>query len=355
MNMTDAKSTPRWRKFLTWTVTGLLSISILIAIGWGIFTYYQLDEEVYTDDAQVEEYINPVNTRITGYIKEVRFTDHQRCKKGDTLVIIDDREFHIAREQAEAAWISAKASRGVTSSSVSTVRSNELVTDANIRSLEARILYAQQNLNRYEHLLKEDAATQQQYDQVKTEYTALVEQRAALVQQRATTGLSTNETSRRILVNEAEIKRAQAALDLTALNLSYTIITAPYDGVTGRRTIQEGQAVSAGQTLLNFVRSNSKWVVANYKETQVRRLHIGQKMQLTVDGIGKKIFEGRIIAISEATGSRYSAIPVDNSTGNFVKVRQRIPVRIEFTSGNNRADLDQLIAGMNVEARVAEK
>lgn len=353
--MTEIKPIPRWRKLLTWTVTTLLSISIVIAIGWGIFTYYELDKQVYTDDAQVEEYINPVNTRITGYIKEVRFTDHQRFKKGDTLVTIDDREYHIAREQAEAAWLSAKATRGVTASSVSTVRSNQLVTDANIRSLDARIWNAQQNLNRFQHLLQEDAATQQQYDQVKTEYTALVEQKTALVQQRATTGLSTDETSRRIFVNEAEIKRAQAALDLTALNLSYTIITAPYDGVTGRRNIQEGQAVSAGQTLLSFVRSDNKWVVANYKETQVTRLHIGQKMHLTVDGIEKKTFEGRIVAISEATGSRYSAVPVDNSTGNFVKVRQRIPVRIEFVANNDRADLDRLIAGMNVEVRVAEK
>jgi len=352
--MTETKSTPRWRKILIRIATTGLSLSILVAIGWGVYNYYQLDEAVYTDDAQVEEYINPVNTRVTGYIKEVRFTDHQRCKTGDTLVIIDDREFRIACEQAQAAWLAAKASRGVTTSAVSTVRSNELVTDANIRGFEARIWNAQQNLNRFEHLLKEDAATQQQYDQVKTEYTSLVEQRAALVQQKATTGLTTVETSRRILVNEAEIKRAQAAIDQTNLNLSYTVITAPYDGVAGRRNIQEGQAVGAGQNLLTFVRSDNKWVVANYKETQVTRLHVGQKMWLTVDGIREKTFEGRIIAISEATGSRYSAIPVDNSTGNFVKVRQRVPVRIAFTSNNDHADLDRLITGMNVEVRVAE-
>ena len=353
--MSKSTSPPRRRKILAGIVTGLLSLSILTAIAWGVFTYYQLDDKAYTDDAQVEEYINPVNTRITGYIKEVRFTDHQHCKKGDTLVTMDDREFRIACEQAGAAWLSARASRVVTASAVSTVRSNELVTDANIRSLDARIWNARQNLSRFEHLLNDDAATQQQYDQVKTEYTALVEQKAALVQQKATTGLSTEETARRIFVNEAEIKRAQAAIDQTALNLSYTIITAPYDGVTGRRNIQEGQAVGAGQTLLSFVRANSKWVVANYKETRVTRLHVGQKMRLTVDGIGSKTFEGRIISISEATGSRYSAVPVDNSTGNFVKVRQRIPVRIEFTTNNDRADLDRLIAGMNVEVCIDEK
>lgn len=335
--------------------TALLSISIVVAIGWGIYTYYHLDSQIYTDDAQVEEYINPVNTRIAGYLKEIRFTDHQRFRKGDTLVTIDDREFRITVEQARATWLAACASKAVTASAVSTVHSNLQITDANIRSLDARIWNAQENLGRFEHLLKEDAATQQQYDQVKTDYTALMEQKVALVRQRMTNSLSTTETSRRIPVNEADIQRAHAAMDLAALNLSYTIITAPYDGITGRRNIQEGQAVTVGQTLLSFVRSDSKWVVANYKETQVTRLHIGEKMLLTADGIPGIHFEGQITAISEATGSKYSAIPVDNSTGNFVKVRQRIPVRIEFSAGNNKAGLDRLIAGMNIEVRVAGK
>jgi membrane fusion protein (multidrug efflux system) len=353
--MSDSKPSARKRHPVAIIATVLLCLSILVAIGWGAYTYYRLDTEIYTDDAQVEEYINPVNTRITGYLRDIRFTDHQHFHKGDTLVTIDDREFRIAVEQANAAWLAAKASRGVTTSAVSTVRSNELVTDANIRSLDARIWNAQQNMNRFDHLLKEDAATQQQYDQVKTEYTALVEQKAALVQQKATTGFSTAETSRRIPVNEADIRRAHAAMDLAELNLSYTIITAPYDGVTGRRNIQEGQAVSAGQTLLSFVRGDSKWVVANYKETQVARLHIGEKMTITADAIPGVQLEGQVTAISEATGSKYSAIPVDNSTGNFVKVRQRIPIRIEFTTANKKSDLDRLIAGMNMEVRVAGK
>jgi membrane fusion protein (multidrug efflux system) len=234
-------------KLFSRIINVLLSTGLVIAIVWAVYTYYHLDDQVYTDDAQVEEYINPVNTRITGYLKEIRFTDHQRCKKGDTLVTIDDREYRIAVEQAHAAWLAARASKVVTASAVSTVNSNQQITDANIRSLDARIWNAQQNMERFDHLLKDDAATQQQYDQVKTDYTALVEQREALVRQRMTTGFSTAETSRRIPVNEADIEHAQAVVDLAALNLSYTIITAPYDGVTGRRTIQEGQAVTAGR------------------------------------------------------------------------------------------------------------
>jgi len=353
--MSDLKPTPPKNKIAKTVITALLTLSILTAIGWASYSYYRLDRRRYTNDAQIVQYINPINTRITGYLRDIRFSDHQHCRKGDTLVIIDDREFRIAVEQAEAAWLSARASKEVTSSAVSAIYSNVQVTDANIRSLDARIWNARQNMERFEHLLKEDAATQQQYDQMKTEYVSLAEQKEALLRQRQTTGLSTTETSRRISVNEAEIKRSKAAMDLAALNLSYTVITAPYDGVTGRRNIQEGQAVTAGQTLLSFVRSNSKWVVANYKETEITDLHIGEKMLITVDGIAKKQFEGRIVAISEATGSLYSAIPIDNSTGNFVKVRQRIPVRIEFTDSNSTTDIDRLIAGMNVEIQVAEK
>ena len=352
-----SNSTPLPKKGNIWRgiTTALLTAAIVAAVCWGVYTYFHLDKRLYTNDAQVEEYINPVNTRITGYLKEVRFGDHQRCRKGDTLVIIDDREFHIAVEQTQAAWLSAKASKQVTSTAVATVHSNVKITDANIRSLDARIWNARQNMERFENLLREEAATQQQYDQMKTEYVALAEQKEALIRQRTTTGLSTEEATRRIYVNEAEIMRAKAAMDLAELNFSYTVITAPYDGVTGRRNIQEGQAVTAGQTLLSFIRSDSKWIVANYEETQVTRLHIGQKMLITADGIPGRRFEGRIAAISEATGSLYSAIPVDNSTGNFVKVRQRIPVRIEFTGNNNSQEIEKLIAGMNVEVQIGEK
>jgi len=353
--MSEKKNGSKGRKIVIGIITGLMACGIAFAILWGAAMYYHLDKQLYTNDAQVEEYINPVNTRIAGYLKQVRFSDHQRFRKGDTLVTIDDREYRIAVEQAEAAWLSACAAKAVTASSVNTVSSNTAVEEANIRSLDARIWNAEQNLHRYEALLKEGAATQQQYDQVQSDYASLSEQRKALERQRVTTDLSSAEVSHRIPVNEAEIKRAHAALDLAQLNFSYTIITAPYDGVTGRRNIQEGQAVTAGQALLSFVRSDSKWVVANYKETQVTHLRIGQKMVLTVDGVDDFEFEGRIVAISEATGSRYSAIPVDNSTGNFVKVRQRIPVRIEFTDKNKPADLERLIAGMNVEVRIAEK
>lgn len=329
----------------------LLALVFILFIAWWAKEYFNLGDSLYTNDAQVEEYINPINSRIPGYIKQVRFKEHQIVNKGDTLVIVDDSEYKIQLEQAEAAYLSALALKNVTASSVNTVRSNLSVSDANIKAADARLWNAGQNFKRYQSLLKDGAATQQQFDQIKSEYDALLSQKAALVQQRNTTTLSTSETSQKITINDADIKRAHAAVEMAKLNLSYTVITAPYDGVTGRRTIQEGQLLQPGQTLLSFVRKGDKWVVANFKETQIAKLKIGQKMTIAVDGIDGVNFSGTISAISQATGSRYSAVPTDNSTGNFIKVRQRIPVKIDFSSQKNSRLLDQVRAGMNVEIK----
>jgi membrane fusion protein (multidrug efflux system) len=331
----------------------LLTVVAVAFIVWGISTYFDLSRDLYTNNAHIEKYINPVNTRIPGYIKEVRFFEHQNVKKGDTLVLIDDREYRIQVEQAEAAYLAAQASKIVTASSVNTVQSGLSTTDANIEASNVRLWNAEQNYHRYENLLRDGAATQQQFDQIKTEYETLLAQTKALREQRATTGLSTVETSNRISVNEAEIKRTHALLDFAKLNLSYTVITAPYDGVTGRRTIQEGQLVQGGQTLLSYVRNDSTWVVANYKETQVTKLYIGQKVKLQVDGFGSKKFNGMVTAIAEATGSIFSAVPTDNSTGNFIKVQQLVPVKIEFNDNpENKEFLNRFRAGMNAEVRI---
>lgn len=339
-----------------WKIRIMNFVLISAAIGgiaWGISTYFDLDDDLYTNDAQVEEYINPVNTRIPGYINKVYFQEHQLVKKGDTLLTIDNREYKYQLEGAQAAYLSALASRNVTSFSVSTIHSNTHVSDANIEANQARLLNAHKNLTRYDNLLKEGAATQQQYDQVKSDYDAMAAQTDALKQQKQTVNLSANETSKRLLVNDAEIKRAHSVMEMAALNLSYTTILAPYDGTTGRRTVQEGQLLQAGQTLLSFVRHDNKWVIANYTEEQVTRLHIGQQVKLTIDGLDNQEISGRISAISAATGSRYSAIPLDNSTGNFVKVRQRVPVRIEFLKSQAFNVLaTRMRAGMNVVVRL---
>ena len=355
MNNENQEAKPARKKTAVIIVNCLLVLLIVIAIIWAASTYFNLGNNLYTNDAQVEEYINPVNVRIQGYVKSVRFEEHQHIHKGDTLVIIDQSEYKIQLEQAEATCLSAMAARNVTASAVNTVNSNQDVIDANIKAVQARVWNAGQNYQRFANLLKDSAATQQQFDEVKTEYDALVEQRNALIRQNHTNSLNTGETSKRISVNDAEIKRARAAVDLARLNLSYTVIVAPYDGVTGRRNIQEGQLVEPGQNMLSYVRDDEKWVVANYRETQIGAIRVGQKMTLKIDGLDGRAFQGRVVAISGATGSRYAAIPVDNSTGNFVKVQQRIPVKIAIDQTKApKADLENLRAGMNVEVTKAD-
>jgi len=355
MNNENQEAKPVRKRAAVIIVNCLLVLLIVIAIVWAASTYFDLGNDLYTNDAQVEEYINPVNVRIQGYVKSVRFEEHQHIHKGDTLVVIDQNEYKIQLEQAEAAYLSATAARNVSASAVNTVNSNQAIIEANIKAVQARVWNAGQNYRRFANLLKDSAATQQQFDEVKTEYDALVEQRNALISQNRTNSLNTSETSKRISVNDAEIKRARAAVDLARLNLSYTVILAPYDGVTGRRNIQEGQFVGPGQNMLSYVRDDEKWVVANYRETQIGAVRLGQKMTLKIDGLDGRAFQGKVVAISGATGSRYAAIPVDNSTGNFVKVQQRIPVKIAIDQTKTAKEvLDNLRAGMNVEVTKAD-
>lgn len=323
---------------------------VLIAAGliWILRQYFHVGDGSYTNAAQVEAYINPINTRVPGYIKEIRFIEHQEVRQGDTLVVIDDSELQTALAQAEAAYANALAAKQTTASSVRTVRNNIGVSEANIAGAKARLWNAEQNYKRYESLLKDDAVTRQQFEQMKTEYEAQQATYEALVNQRNTTRLSADETATRLAVNDAEIKRAKAALDMAKLNISYTVITAPQNGFVGRRIINEGQLLQAGQQLATIVTGEGKWVTANYRERQMDRIQIGRKLRIKVDALGDKEYTGAVTAISAATGSRYASVPVDNSTGNFVKVQQRIPVRIEFTNDNTPEDLALLRAGMNV-------
>lgn len=337
-----------------WAVNGVLLLAIAGGAGWTYDKFARYRNYEITNDAQVEEFINPINSRIGGYIRDIRFTEHQSVKKGDTLVVIDDRELKIAVAQAEAAFLEAQAGQGVTTSSINTVRNNTDVADANIEELKVRLLNAEQNYNRYVNLLKDESVSQQQFDLVKTDYDALKARYQAMKVQRQSTELATHEVRKRLSVNVAGIKRTAAALDMARLNLSYTVITAPYDGYVGRRLIQEGQLIQPGQSLVSIVRADQKWVTANYKETQTAHLHVGQPVSIRVDALEGKVLKGTVTAISQATGARYSAVPTDNSTGNFIKIQQRIPVRIDF-SENSPEDIARLRAGMNAEVEASSR
>ena len=331
-------------------INTLVFLFLVVGFFWLIRNYFHLGRNDFTDSAQVEEFINPVNARVSGYIKEIRFIEHQKVNKGDTLLIIDDREILTQLGQAEAAYMNALASKNVTLSSVNTVANNINTTQSNIAGAKARLDNAETNLKRYENLLKSEAVTHYQYEQVKTEYDVAKSSYDALVSQKKTADFSTTETKSRLALNDAEIKRAEAALEMAKLNVSYTVITAPYDGIMGRRLIQEGQLLQQpGMQVATIVSDEDKWVTANFLESQIPNVAIGKKVVMKADALGGKEFEGIVTAISAATGSKYSSVPVDNSMGNFVKVQQRLPVRIEFTGNNDKETLQNLRAGMNMD------
>ena len=366
-NKTVAKNEQKKKKS---NIAKLINLVVLVMVLGGLFwvvkSYFNFGNDKYTNAAQVESFINPINTRVSAYIKEIRFVEHQPVKKGDTLLILDNREILTQVGQAEAAYMAALASKNVTSQTVNTASNNVNTVGANVQAskagieaAKARLWNAEQNFKRYQNLLKDEAVTRQQFDQIKTEYESQkaqlevqIAQLQSVVNTKRSSELTVNEVKSRIGLNDAEIKRVESALEMAKLNLSYTVITAPHDGIMGRRSVNVGQLLNPSQQVATIVDINNVWITANYRENQMENVKIGGLAKVTVDALGGKEFEGKITAISGATGARYSAVPVDNSTGNFVKVQQRIPVRIEFTDKNKIEDLKQLRAGMNVQVTI---
>lgn len=323
-------------------------IGIFLAI-WGLYVIISLfvdyKSSETTEDAQVEQYLSPVNIRVPGYIKKIYFTEHQHVRKGDTLLVLEDDEYRIRLKEAEAALMDARSGRKVVANTLNTVSNSASVYDASIAEAQYRVEQLEKDYRRYSSLLKKNATTPIVVEQYQTQLEMARARVAALKQQREAAHSSVTEVDQRQENAEAAVKRAEAAVDLAALNLSYTVVTAPCNGCLGRRSIEEGQLVNAGQTLTTIIPDTRKWVVANYKETQISSLAVGQEVEVTVDAFAGKTFKGRITAISSATGSKYSMVPTDNSAGNFVKIQQRVPVRIELTDISDE-DNARLAAGM---------
>lgn len=337
------------KKYLSYIVT----IIVLVAASvWVAGKFIHLGNVEFTDNAQICRQIVPVNGRVQGYIKSVRFREYEYVRKGDTLVVIDDSDMRLRVAQARADYQNAVAGRDVADKSVGVASANVAVTEASISEAKVLMDMAASDLARYGKLLEQDAVTRQQYDMAKTDYDAKKARYEMLLRQRGATSSVEAETRRRIAQNDAGVELAKALLETAELNMSYCVILAPCDGYASRKEIQVGQLVQPGQTLLDIVDSGDVWVTANYKETQLRHIQPGSRVDIKVDAIPGMTFKGTVEAVSRATGASLSILPQDNSAGNFVKVRQRIPVRIEFTADNDSADVARLRAGMNVECEV---
>lgn len=320
----------------------LLVLSGVILAIW-FYIFYKNHEE--TNDAQVEQYVTPIIARVTGYIEEIRYEENQFVHKGDTLIIIDDREFKAKVDLAQAEIENAEKNIDVLQKTVEMTSNNVSVRKSQLDAAKAEMWKTKKEYDRYSELYKEEAATMQQVEKVKTDYDAAKSHYNEILSSISVAHSNTGEAKAKIPTAEAVIKAKKAVADNANLILSYTVITAPYDGWVGRKLLQPGQLVKEGQALVSMV-SQEKWVTANFKETQIEYLAVGQKVTLEADAISSHKFEGTVESLSPASGARFSLLPPDNATGNFVKIEQRIPVRIQIDETDPKSKL--LKAGMNV-------
>lgn len=325
---------------------------ILGGLFWVCSRFLHFGNVEYTDNAQIRRNIIPINSRVQGYIQKVCFDDFQFVHKGDTLVVIESSEYKLKVVQAKANYQNALMENSAMETVISTTANNLTVSDANIEELRIRLIQSETDYKRYKQLLAQKAVTRQQYDNAKADYEATKAKYDMLVRQKKSTALVKDEQTQRLEQHQTNIEVAEAEKNLAELNLSYTVIVAPCDGVTSRKAIQVGQLIQPGQTLLSLVEYDDVWIIANYKETQTANIREGMPVKIKVDAVPGVEYYGKVSTLSNATGAQYSVIPQDNSAGNFVKVEQRIPIKIVFTDKNSKKNINRLRSGMNVECEV---
>ena len=348
----------------------LIFIAMLaLGITYGSYKYIHSLSHETTDDAQVVKNMNPIIPRIVGYVTKVYVKDNDFVKKGDTLFTIDNKDYLVKVEEAKANLVAAEGNFEVSKADVGSAMANVSVSDANVQAATSTIETAKIKLwratndfERYDNLYKNKSITKQQYEQALAAKQEAENQLKIIKQQQSVSNFQknavisrSNVSNKQTEVAAANIKRAKAVLDAANLNLQYTVVTAAIDGQISTIAIQPGQLVQAGQSLFYIINNQEVWVVANFKETQLSEMKMGQKVILKVDAFPDTDFEGEVTSFSPATGSRFSLLPPDNATGNFVKTIQRLPVKINLTKNNQADKVTFLRSGMNVDVDVILK
>jgi membrane fusion protein (multidrug efflux system) len=331
----------------------ILGILLIGGIFFGIKEYIYYSKHIDTDDAQIDGDVSPVVARVGGYVDSIFFEDNGHVTDGQVLVKLDDRDYKVKLEQAFAAQKGASAGIGVGQSQIIATTASSSSARAQAESAAAKLEKANKDYARYANLVKDGSITQQQFDQAKSDrdvaqatYRAAQDQYKAALEQ---IGTSRNQLN----VTNVGVTQRQADVDYAKLQLSYATITAPSAGVASKKNIQIGQLVQAGQTLFSIVNDNSIYITANFKETQLTNLKNGQKVDIEVDAFPDLKLKGEVYNFSPATGAKFSLLPPDNATGNFVKVVQRIPVKIKIDA--DKETLAKLRPGMSVNVSVIYK
>ncbi len=332
----------------------ILALVLVGALAFTVKEYIYYQSHEVTDNAQIDADISPVVARVGGYVKEIRFQDNQFVHAGDTLVVLDDRDYQVKLLQVQAALSSTRQTVDVSQFQVSEAKTAIATAQANVDAAKIRVWKANEDFTRYENLYNDHAITKAQYDDAKAEKETaeaalVVAQTQVPTQNRR---VSTNE--RQVGATASNLASRQADVDYAKLQLSYTVITAPADGIVSKKNIQLGQLVQAGQTLFAIVNNNGIYITANFKETQMEHLRLGEKVDITADAYSDSAFQGKIESFSGATGAKFSLLPPDNATGNFVKVVQRVPVRIKILA-DSAFVRQSLRPGMSVSVVVHTK
>ena len=334
-------------------------LAAILGITWGAkqFLYGRAHES--TDNAQVDGHLVPVLAKVSGYVTAVTAAENEHVAADSTLVRIDQREYAVRLAQADADLAAARASaggrgqEGQAEAAVQNATGQRAALDANIIAARANATKATADLARMRELVSKQIVSRQQLDAAQAASDAAHAQLASAERSAGAAGAGVANAQAGVRLAEARMAAAQASRDNAALQLSYTRVTSPVAGVISKKQVEVGQLVQAGQPLLTVVSDTGVWVTANFKETQLSDLRVGQAVELDVDAYGDHKFVGQVESVSAATGAKFALLPPDNATGNFTKVVQRVPVRIRVTGG---VDKDHpLRPGMSVMAHVATR
>lgn len=344
--MENTESAPKKRK----PVVFIAPVIVAIAAFFGIRAWLHNIHYESTDNAQIESRAVPVISRVAGYIDSLQVDDFAAVSHNQLLIRIDDTEYALSVVQAQADLTNAEADLSNAQASYNNSLANKKLASANADVQLTRMKKAQADLVRDEALYKETAITQKQVEDTRATYDAAAKQYTANLDQ-------VNLASTQVAIAGAQIKKMgalietrKAALDQARLRLSYCTITAPVTGRIGKRNLEKGQYIQAGTPLFSIVTSESFWIVANFKETQLEKMKEGQEVNVLLDGYPDTPIKGKIASFSLATGAKFALLPPDNATGNFVKVTQRVPVKIDLVHPEQYKNI--LRAGLSAEVEV---
>lgn len=327
----------------------ILFAVVLVLASFGTRAWLQSKKHETTDNAQIDATITSVKSAVSGFVREVRFADNQPVKKGDTLLVIDRRDYEAKVLQAKALLQSAEAQTGVSRINAEAALKNASATSlnasalqANIQAAKARLNSAEKELNRTKKMFSEGAATQQQLDGVTAEYQSSLagydlaqKQYVASSSQSSSIQVSAQAQKGQVGVSNALVQQRLAELELAQSQLDNTVIVAPFDGIVSKKSVEVGQLLQVGQPVCSAVETGNLWVTANFKETQLERIEEGQKVNIELDAYPSLKVTGTVESIGSATGNKFSLLPPDNATGNYVKVTQRLPIRIKLDKVEN--------------------